>query len=164
MSEIKYINPKDYGVTPVKRPLSDTPSIAIRQAIADAKAVLKSKNAVLDMKDWCSINLTFKACEVCQAGAIALRRGLAFEDAYSDPVKSFENETNKRILAFDNFRLGNIDDFLYAFGIYLTTSMYRFVDNGELSKNISDAAENGDWEYYFKCSLEMANRLEKLGY
>lgn len=95
-------------------PLSDTPSIALRQVVNDIRWAHRRADVRLNMGIWNHADLDYKSCAVCAAGAVMLRRvGLGVEPHQLDDTNGV---SGTRMAALDGLRKGYVGTFLLAWG------------------------------------------------
>lgn len=109
---------------PKAKPLSNYPSVAIRQAVEDIEAIEKTPGFGVNMSRWLNWNNFSKnqVCQVCQAGAIAIRRYPTPRHRKSDRGSlsvgsKYRDQASKKlefcqVRSFDCLRNGDFGSFL----------------------------------------------------
>mgnify|MGYP000919634935 CR=1 FL=1 len=99
--------------------ISDTMSIAIRQALDDLEKAEACDNLRVNMEYWHSMRMENGPCYVCLAGSVISAAG---NDARRiiNPYDFFEDDneiTFRKLLAFDFLRKGDYEKAMFSFGI-----------------------------------------------
>lgn len=81
-------------------------SEALRQAVADAKALEVTPGYRLNMFTWHSPRTGSKPCEVCMAGAVMARRRMVGIRVGADPMDYTDPLTTSSLFAVDSMRRG----------------------------------------------------------
>jgi len=150
--------------------LSNKPSQAIKQAVADLTAVEKlKKQYIVDMNGWHDPEDTYspvtkqetRKCAVCFAGSVIARAG-------NDPAReiypeSFPESVANKLIALDSFRLGDILGGLETWGITKIPLILQNRDSWESSATLDITEYEEDPKQFKKDMLEVASNLEKLG-
>lgn len=162
---------------PIKVPLSDYPSIAIRQCVEDIEAVEATEGMKINMGTWHN-RRPDGTCEVCAAGAIAVRRypyrhqfdpmsnirfirGVQKSSYYKDK-KSIALET-KQVESFDFLRRGKFYWFLSAW-VENKRDVYDLAEALGTKFRRSWVAYDVNPTIFKKNFLKIADFLESEGY
>lgn len=145
----------------IKKPkLAAKPSAAIRQAIADLKAVEKDPRYRIEMDDYHAPrfgNNDTKLCEVCFAGATIARAGNSPEIEIGP--YNFDEKIRNKLMALDHFRSGSIVEGLELWGVKKIPMILVNSDCAEVEVTHYDT----DAVAFKKEMAEMADNLEDLG-
>lgn len=142
----------------VKTPkISDTPSIAIRQALTDLEAIEKDKRYDVNMNSYHSATEFGTTCEVCFAGAVIARSGN--EPTMEIVPEMFTKKVSGKLHGLDDFRQGHIYEGLQEFGI--KEDKIPLVLKVSLAIDLADYDRNK--KQFKKDMLQIACELEKFG-
>lgn len=149
-----------------QEPLSDYPSEAILQALEDLEWVEKTSGFGVKMEDWIDVAKDGSTCEVCQAGAVMIRRYAKIKKfgtgIHSPRYVMGENPfgydvvTSNQVRSFDYLREGQILSFLV-----------EWIDEGEYAKHIEIFEDIFDelylnWVYYEESPTKYKAQLRKV--
>jgi hypothetical protein len=138
--------------------ISNKPSVAIRQAVADLEAIEKMPEFMIDM------NMYFGKledengnpkgkCAVCFAGAM-IARAKNDPNIYIEPDR-FPNKTRDKLYGLDRFRAGYISDGLEMFGIKKLPSL--------LAHDVEVPEYYDNKSRFKKKMLEISDQLKAFG-
>lgn len=115
----KYMKAKQKAKKP--EPLSNTPSIAILQALEDLKKIRKTPGYIIEMGDW-HVSYPGKGCCVCFAGAVMAAREGVPQHKTTLP-HDFPKYKRNMFRALNSFRQGDIMMGLDRLGVEWTDKM-----------------------------------------
>lgn len=136
----------------VDEPLSEIPSVAIRQALDDLQAAERA-GVKIDMGVWLKQN---GECQACLAGSVMLRRPDAFAASIPQLHEFIPNDSSigGRLIGLNSFRQGFVEDGCGDFGASLPENMEPY-------RTIPQYAE--DRNGFIAAMSQLADDLEAAG-